>query len=263
MTLNYNVTGSKRKELVNLIANFTGCDAHYKGAPSFAYEVDCFTIDRNGAVIFDDRADSEVIERLIQMLYDNSFVAEPSEEQEAPTGIAIQIPAAELTEAQLLNLHAILDAKGSLIKKALGIDSLPINRIDERLDFLWLSADSTPEETQAYMKFISALVEMAKNQKRITAKEKAVDNEKYAFRCFLLRLGFIGTEYKADRKILLRNLSGSSAFKSGKEKTDTLQPKPIDSAMRLDTAAHPDLTEELLDEILLQQVNASFGGDQL
>lgn len=118
MTLNYNVTGSKRKELVSLIANFTGCDAHYKGAPSFAYEVDYFTIDRNGAVCFDDRADSEVIERLIEMLYDNSFVSEPADE---PTGIAIQIPAAELSEAQLLNLHAILDAKGTLIKKALGI----------------------------------------------------------------------------------------------------------------------------------------------
>lgn len=215
MTLNYNVTGPKRKELVNLIANFTGCDARYKGAPSFAYEVDYFTIDRNGVVNFDDSADSGVIERLIEMLYDNSFVAEPADE---PTGIAIQIPAAELSEAQLLNLHAILEAKGTLIKKALDINSLPVGCIDERLDFPWFSADSTPEEMQAYMKFITALVDMAKNQKRITAKEKTVDNEKYAFRCFLLRLGFIGAEYKADRKILLRNLSGSSAFKNGQAK---------------------------------------------
>ena len=50
----------------------------------------------------------------------------------------------------------------------------------------------------------------------VNAKEKDVDNEKYAFRCFLLRLGFIGDEFKTERKILLRNLSGSSAFKSGK-----------------------------------------------
>lgn len=212
MELKYNVTGAKRKELVNLIANFTGCNARYLGAPSFAYEVDYFTIDRNGTVSFDDRADSEVIERLIEMLYDNSFVAESADE---PTGIAIQIPAADLTEAQLLNLHAILDAKGSLIKKALGVDSLPSNRIDGRLDFPWFSADCSPEEVHAYMKFITALCEMAKNQKRITAKEKAVDNEKYAFRCFLLRLGFIGAEYKAERKILLKNLTGSSAFKNG------------------------------------------------
>ncbi len=216
MDLKYNVTGAKRKELVNLIAHFIGCDARYLGAPSFAYEVDYFTIDRNGSVSFDDSADSEVIERLTEMLYDNSFIAEASEEQRKPTGIAIQIPAANLTEAQLLNLHAILDAKGSLIKKALGVDSLPVNRVDGRLDFPWFSASCSPEELQAYMKLITALCEMAKNQKRITAKEKAVDNEKYAFRCFLLRLGFIGHACKADRKILLRDLSGSSAFKSRK-----------------------------------------------
>ena len=67
----------------------------------------------------------------------------------------------------------------------------------------------------AYETFICKLCEMARNQKRISSTEKAVDNEKYAFRCFLLRLGFIVNEYKTERKILLRNLSGSSAFKGG------------------------------------------------
>ena len=62
---------------------------------------------------------------------------------------------------------------------------------------------------------------MSVTQKRITATEKPVDNEKYAFRCFLLRLGFIGNEYKTQRKILLRNLTGSSAFKSGSHKEVT------------------------------------------
>lgn len=46
------------------------------------------------------------------------------------------------------------------------------------------------------------------------AKEKPVDNEKYAFRCFLLKLGFIGDEYKTTRKILLQNLSGNGAWKT-------------------------------------------------
>ena len=71
---------------------------------------------------------------------------------------------------------------------------------------------------EAYTHFLTALCEMARTQKRITAKEKEVENEKYAFRCFLLRLGFIGEEFKRERKILLRNLEGSSAFKSGSKK---------------------------------------------
>ena len=67
------------------------------------------------------------------------------------------------------------------------------------------------------MDFVTALCERAKKAKRITAKQRTVENEKYAFRCFLLRLGFIGTEYKKDRKILLKNLSGSAAFRDGKK----------------------------------------------
>ena len=57
-------------------------------------------------------------------------------------------------------------------------------------------------------------------KKRVQAKEKEVDNEKYAFRCFLLRLGFIGSEFKEDRKILLKNLEGSSAFRDAKKGGD-------------------------------------------
>ena len=101
---------------------------------------------------------------------------------------------------------------------------------------------------------------MARNAKRVTATEKPADNEKYAFRCFLLRLGFIGAEYKEERKILLKNLSGSSAFKNGGPKSGTLRPEPPSPAMRVDAGEHPELTEELLDEILIQQVNNGFGG---
>ena len=60
--------------------------------------------------------------------------------------------------------------------------------------------------------------ELAQKQKRAVAKEKAVENEKYAFRCFLLRLGMIGDDYKTSRRILLQNLTGSSAFKCGHRK---------------------------------------------
>ena len=56
---------------------------------------------------------------------------------------------------------------------------------------------------------------MSKKQKRIASKVKEVPNEKYAFRCFLIRLGFVGNKYKDIRKILLKNLKGSSAFKGG------------------------------------------------
>ena len=223
MNIKFNVPGQKRKELAKNIGTWLGSEVKYCGAPSFAYEVDYFTIDRNGCLSFDDRADSEVIERLLQHLYDEGFeceeasTVEEKREESKPDGIAIQIP---FSQVNVGNLTLILEAKGNLIKKALGIDDLRFSLMEDRVDFPWFPMYSEPDELKAYMHFVTALCEMSKNQKRITAKEKTVDNEKYAFRCFLLRLGFIGDEYKAERKILLRNLTGSSAFKSNQRKED-------------------------------------------
>ena len=215
MTITINAQGAERKRLVKTIAEWLGEDVHYCGAPTFAYEIGRFTVKKDGSLSFSDLIDSEVVERLLEHIYDEGFDIDQSHIEEAVTGVSIQMPLSEFTETALANLEAIVEAKGSLIKKALGTDDLTINRINGRLDFPWFPNYTSPEEVKAYMHFISALCEMAKTQKRITAKEKSVDNEKYAFRCFLLRLGFIGDEYKAERKILLRNLTGSSAFKSG------------------------------------------------
>ena len=81
MTIKYNRTGADRKSLVDAIASITGAEAKYLGAPSFAYQVDYFTIDRNGAVTFDDRADSEEVENLIERLASMGFEAEPVERE--------------------------------------------------------------------------------------------------------------------------------------------------------------------------------------
>lgn len=226
MTVKYNVTGTKRKELVQHISNFTGCEAKYKGAPTFAYEVDYFTIDKSGALSFDDRADSEVIERLLEMLYDNGFEAEtlpeadePTELTEQPTDGASLIVTIPFDKVSVGNLTKLLEVKGNLIKKALGIDDLPLAMNDDSVSFLWFKDEIlSPEYINAYTEFISLLCQMTTKQKRITATEKEYDNEKYAFRCFLLRLGFIGAEHKTARKILLQKLEGSSAFKNGEKK---------------------------------------------
>ena len=215
MTINYNVTGPDRKKLVQTIAEILECDAKYLGVPSCAYQIDYITVDKNSGLSFDDRADSDKIEQLIEALCEHGFEAEVETEE---IGLEIQMPKCTLDAIALDNLRRLLEAKGSLIKKALGVDALPITEEDDKVCFPWFSGEPTADEVKAYSHFVSALCEMARNAKRVTAKEKETDNEKYAFRCFLLRLGFIGDMYKTERKILLRNLSGSSAFKSGAKK---------------------------------------------
>ena len=225
----YNVTGAERKRLVNAFSAFTGEDAHYCGAPTFAYEVGYFHIDRNGVVSFDDRADSEEIEGLIEALAEQGFVSrssnlgcedEPEVQKTEPHGVGLTVtmPISSFSEGAQNNLHRIIGAKGKLIRKALGIDLFPIHAGEDAISFPWFEGkELNSNEVKAYTHLISALCEMARNQKRITAREKDTDNDKYAFRCFLLRLGFIGAEYKDERKVLLRNLSGSSAFKNSQK----------------------------------------------
>ena len=220
MEIRYNVTGDRRKELVKVISGITGAKAVYKFMPTCNYEIDYFTVTKNGTLLFDDRADSEEVERVLEGIAAAApleTTEEPEEAaQEEDVGLTIAVP---LDKVQVGNLTKLLDAKGSLIKKALGINDLRFELQEDRVAFPWF-AEPQPEEATAYTHFIAALCRMSKDAKRITAKEKPVDNEKYAFRCFLLRLGFIGDAYKTDRKILLRNLSGSSAFKSGAKRTE-------------------------------------------
>ena len=131
--------------------------------------------------------------------------------------MVIQLPREQFTDEQLENLQKLIHGKEALLKQALAIEELPVKISEEKILFPWFLKTSA-EEVAAYTQLICSLGEMAKTAKRVTIKDKTVENSKYAFRCFLLRLGFIGPEYKQSRKILLKNLTGSSAFKSGVKK---------------------------------------------
>lgn len=216
MTIDYKA--ENRKALVQAISEFTGAKAKYLGMPSAAYQIDYFTVTKEGNLEFDDRADSEEIENLIEHLAGQGFLVETKQEEtetEETTGLTISMP---LDKVAVGNLTRLLDAKGSLIRKALGVTDIHIEISEDKVSFPWFETIPSPEELDAYTKFIAALCEMSVKAKRVTAKEKEVDNDKYTFRCFLLRLGFIGAEFKAERKILLQNLTGSAAFKSGAKK---------------------------------------------
>jgi len=229
MEIKFNVTGADRKQLVSIISEVTGWKAVYKGMPSADYVVNNITITKDGTCCFDERTDYDIIREVLEAADKIGFKAEsipdelfaqPSDEEMADlwkeeVGFSISIP---LDKVAVGNLTNLLDAKASLIKKALGITDLGLIIEKDKITFPWFSKIPEPDEATAYTQFIAALCQMSINQKRINSTEKATDNEKYTFRCFLLRLGFIGDEYKQSRKILLRNLSGSSAFKSGAAK---------------------------------------------
>lgn len=229
MELHFNATKESRKAMVEAISKELGITAKYLGVPSCAYQVGDYRIEKDGILIFENKnieERSKIIDACVMATgitpsewekntepEEAAEIAEPAEGES--TGLTVSLP---LDKVMVGNLTRLLEVKGQLIKKALGISELPIEIGEDTISFPWFSKLPDADTARAYTNFIAALCKMSKEQKRITASEKEVENEKYTFRCFLLRLGFIGAEYKTDRKILLQNLSGSSAFKSGAKK---------------------------------------------
>ena len=66
---------------------------------------------------------------------------------------------------------------------------------------------------KAYIQFCLALSQMAKEVKFASAKPQQHENPKYAMRTWLLRMGFIGEEFKTAREVLTKRLSGDAAFR--------------------------------------------------
>ena len=221
-----------RKPLVKAISEFTGEKSRYLYTPTYAYRIGKYTVNKHGSVLCDDETNRKELKALVKFLAEKGFTPkqelsleeepeaeeEPPETEDAPaaedTALAIAFP---LERINLGNLENLLEAKGALIQKALGISHTDIETDEEKVSFPWFKAEDVPLP-ETFLKFLAALCKMSLTQKRVSGKAKKVENEKYAFRCFLLRLGFIGKEYKEDRKLLLKNFTGSSAFKNGERK---------------------------------------------
>ncbi len=259
MKINYNVTGADRKKLVLAIVEITGETMNYKGAPTFGYGVGRYYIDKTGVLIGEDNPDlvadllglhsfkavseeydallteAEPIPEDIQIPYEAALggrVSPYRDFEEPPAygrpesddlNLTVEMPITGFTDESLSNLEKIVASKATLIKKALGAEALPIEKTDTKIKFPWFRLNGDSGEAEAYSAFITGLCSIAKEQKRVTAKEKPVENEKFAFRVFLIRLGFIGDEYKAARKLLMKNLTGNSAFKNGAPKKEEEQ----------------------------------------
>ena len=210
MNIKFNIEKSQRKALAMKIGELADMDVRYCGVPSCAYEIGFFTLSKDAVLSFADRMDTEVIERVLDGLDKAGYTSENE-----PEALTISMPRDFFTEQSMNNLLQLIANKETLLKHALNTESLAVNECEETVEFPWFTVEKDGDG-DAYAKFITMFCEFAKNLQRVVNKPDTSDNEKYAFRCFLLRLGMIGEEYKPVRKVLLRRLTGSSAFRHGK-----------------------------------------------
>ena len=112
------------------------------------------------------------------------------------------------------NIEAIIAARGALIQKACGAESLSVSFKDGTVAYHLdgIEQDLFPAVTV----LMAAIGQLAARSRWISTKKKPVSNERYAFRTFLVRLGLSGDAHRAARTALLRNLSGDAAYSKGR-----------------------------------------------
>ncbi len=213
--ITYEIKNNRRKELVQAISEHLNTIPKYRSVPSCAYEIGSLVVDREGAVIIGDTMAPAEVDKIVMELEDKGFLATNYGEN-AFDGLEIAIPREMFTDKALENLQKIVLAKEELIARAIGTMDLRIIENAVKVRFPWFPRTEEAEEIKHYTQFIEALCKMAIDRNRVASTPKKSENEKYDFRCFLLRLGFIGDEYKALRKFFLRNLSGNATFKNGR-----------------------------------------------
>lgn len=260
MEIRFNIEKHERKALMQKIGEMLKEEVRYLGAPTFAYEVAFFTMDRNGVLSFSDDSDTVLVEQVLDGLADAGYESENesrSIEDELQSGFpvntSISFPIAEHTVQSLTNLICMIHSRGALLAKATGgeftackelVDAIgstefrsvpeltafirewgetnpPLIGIafdDDKLTFSGFGTAKDADHVQTFMKLAAAMNMMALTQKRVQAKDVDDSNEKYSLRVWLIRLGLNGAEFKADRKRLMENLSGHSAFRSDEER---------------------------------------------
>jgi hypothetical protein len=210
---------------------------------------------------------------------DRPEVQETMESEPEDSGLAasISFPLSKHTSSSLINLICMIHSRGPLLSKATGgtfsaskaltddlLGHTPFIQTKDAVEYLRerenLAAElqgltfdgekitfdgfgtaEDPEHLQTFMKLAAAMNKMAITQKRVQAKSVDDSNEKYALRIWLIRLGLNGDEYKEDRKRLMANLTGHTAFRSEEEKErwTAKQAAKRDALKAAKTAAQP------------------------
>lgn len=256
------------KALVQALSELTFTDPEYTGAPTFAYRVGDYTVDKNGAIFCPDTVASEAVALLVEKLTERGFSphvpennapaeipaettdaapeaeaasiseavpekadvgAETPETPEKSAGedeakLTVSIPRDKLPDDALARLRMIVSNKEELFKRAVLTDTLPIEVSEDKVSFPWFTLTGLEGEAEAYTQFISCLCKMAVEQTRVLDKPYDGDNDRFAIRIFMVRLGMKGAQFALARKLMMKNLTGNSGWRYGtpQKKTDAL-----------------------------------------
>lgn len=235
-----------RKEIVKIMSEHFRVKAKYMGAPSFAYQITAaegvtYIIDREGKIKNSEGIEFELENILKGIQAEETTTQEFCFSMDGHTGVTLR------------NLVNMINSKQSIIKKvfnfnsdivttefveeinkqklvtiedfetavySIGTEKAPGIGFDFQKKNIYFDFIKTYEDADAAIQFVKALNESAKKLKQSSPKPTETDNEKFTFRTFLVRIGFVGNDYKRTRQVLLKNLEGNGAFRKVKQEAE-------------------------------------------
>ncbi len=285
---------ANRKDVVKAVSGILGQPSKYMGVPTCSYQIGNCTIDRSGAVETEDEKTAELVRA---GLLEQGLIETPSTEIE---GTTVSLPVEGMTAEGFKNLIFLIHSKQYLINRAfaeevfrvpaelvetLGSTEIPdaetflqtfqnhaegcrgISFQDGKITFT-LPTAGDPGMIKAFTHLTAAMVQQAKEQKRISPKETIEENEKYYMRIWLLRLGFGGAEGKEIRDLLMKKLKGNSAFRTeaNKQRWQEARRNEREAAKRQEQAPaeqqEAEPAEAAADAVLTEQVSQSFDTEE-
>ncbi len=251
-----------RKQIIKALEEHAGVKAKYMGVPSFAYMITIngltYTIDRAGRITLDD-----VEVELEVLINGTNEEKEMSAQEQQQVNDALDFEITILMEGHtcstLRNMLNMLYSKQPIVKKVFEIEAdilqadfiAELNKAQQQtieefkteiagkqesgyhgiefdftnntITFKFFKHLQEPDRLEAYTQFISLLSQSARGLKHASPKPTATDNYKFTMRTWLIRLGFVGSEYKKSRMLLLKYLEGNGAYR----KTERVSNSPI------------------------------------
>ena len=166
------------------IGELFGMQVKYTRTPKFDYLIGSCILDKNGVF----HTSGDLSESKLELILERFYKGEPIQQSELPEDetveadvLSISVPRNMFTDDKLENLQKLIEGKQTLFKHAFRVEQLEVAITENQVSFPWFPLASEPDAVSAYTEFISKLCELAIKLKRVSLKDKEVENEKYAF----------------------------------------------------------------------------------
>lgn len=186
---------------------------------AYTYKVGTTYIHPGGLVYWGKEIPTGMVGYIIRYLEGEGY--EPEDITDFPVTITTQDQCISLyreawAQQHQANIARSISAKAHLLAATLQVphSCITVELAEDTITCPWFTSENTPEQIEACQVLLEKVAQNAATSRTLAATSNTEGSAKYAMRCWLIRLGLNGPDYKQVRKVLLANLDGNASWKT-------------------------------------------------